>query len=98
MTPFPPSYTLQKTYFMELCKQCPARDERYIPSDQQDKKTIRDLMHAMAVKDDFIEFLFEHSEHCDHITYNEAWEEFQAWQEKENPTEPNEAADTLQTG
>jgi len=29
---------------------------------------------------DFIEFLFEHSEHCDHITQTEAWNEFDLYQ------------------
>jgi len=25
---------------------------------------------------DFIDYLFEHSEHCDHISQSEAWDEF----------------------
>lgn len=33
---------------------------------------------------DFIEFLFEHSEHCDHIEQPEAWDEFFEWQFKQN--------------
>lgn len=32
---------------------------------------------------DFLEFLFDHSEHCDHITYSEAWNEFEEWELKE---------------
>lgn len=31
---------------------------------------------------DFIEFLFEHSEHCDHITFSEAWQEFEIHEAK----------------
>lgn len=29
---------------------------------------------------DFIEFLFEHSEHCDHISQKDAWKEFFIYQ------------------
>ena len=28
----------------------------------------------------FIEYLFGHSEHCDHILFSEAYEEFQKWE------------------
>lgn len=31
---------------------------------------------------DFIEFLFEHSEHCDHISQRDAWKEFKIHQAK----------------
>jgi len=31
---------------------------------------------------DFIEFLFEHSEHCDHISQRDAWNEFSKWEAK----------------
>lgn len=31
---------------------------------------------------DFIEFLFDHSEHCDHISHNEAWDEFTEYELK----------------
>ena len=31
---------------------------------------------------DFIEYLFEHSEHCDHITQSDAWSEFEQWEFK----------------
>lgn len=58
-------------------------DARYEPSDVADKRRISDLMTSMGVMGDFIEWLFDHSEHCDHITYNEAWEEFKQWEEKQ---------------
>lgn len=32
---------------------------------------------------DFIEWLFEHSEHCDHITQREAWDEFEVYEIEE---------------
>ena len=57
-------------------------DERYVPSDQQDKMKINNLTCGIATRDDFIEWLFEHSEHCDHISYNEAWQEFEEWEAK----------------
>ena len=31
---------------------------------------------------DFIEFLFEHSEHCDHISQKDAWNEFEIYEIK----------------
>lgn len=31
---------------------------------------------------DFVEFLFEHSEHCDHITHREAYKEFLRYENK----------------
>ncbi len=34
---------------------------------------------------DFIEFLFEHSDHCDHITQSEAWKEFEIYEVKNKP-------------
>lgn len=32
---------------------------------------------------DFINYLFDESEHCDHITVKEAWEEFEEWENKQ---------------
>lgn len=32
---------------------------------------------------DFLAYLFEHSEHCDHISQSDAWEEFIEWEEKQ---------------
>lgn len=29
---------------------------------------------------DFLEFLFDHSEHCNHITQRDAWNEFERWE------------------
>lgn len=34
----------------------------------------------IANLNDFIEFLFEHSEHCDHISQSDAWDEFLVYQ------------------
>jgi hypothetical protein len=31
---------------------------------------------------DFIEFLFDHSEHCDHISHADAWKEFEIYEAK----------------
>lgn len=31
---------------------------------------------------DFIEFLFDHSEHCDHISHADAWKEFKIYEAK----------------
>lgn len=31
---------------------------------------------------DFFEFLFEHSNHCDHITQRDAWREFEIYEAK----------------
>lgn len=33
--------------------------------------------------DDFLEYLFEHSEHCDHITQSDAYKEFEQWEMKQ---------------
>lgn len=33
--------------------------------------------------DDFLEYLFEHSEHCNHIAQSEAWKEFEQWELKQ---------------
>lgn len=38
---------------------------------------------ARSTLDDFIEFLFEHSEHCDHITQTAAWDEFREFEYKQ---------------
>jgi hypothetical protein len=53
----------------------------------------RDAMHShtketllvieLETKRDFIEFLFEHSEHCNHITQQAAWLEFRKWESKQ---------------
>jgi hypothetical protein len=72
---------------MELCSKCPMKDERYLPSNQEDKIRISQLKVQVARMSDFIEYLFEHSEHCDHITYNEAWEEFNQWEESQLPND-----------
>jgi len=74
---------------MEICAKCPMRDERYESSNQADKNRIRDLMLANERKADFIMYLFDESEHCDHITYNEAWEEFEQWENKKFNSEQN---------
>lgn len=34
---------------------------------------------------DFIDFLFEHSEHCDHISQPEAWKEFEEFEINNKP-------------
>ena len=31
---------------------------------------------------DFVEFLFDHSSHCDHISQSEAWKEFEDFELK----------------
>ncbi len=31
---------------------------------------------------DFVDFLFDHSEHCDHISQSEAWNEFEIYEIK----------------
>lgn len=41
------------------------------------------LTAEVAALTDFIDFLFEHSEHCDHITQREAWNEFREFEYKE---------------
>ena len=33
---------------------------------------------------DFLEFLFDHSEHCDHITQPDAWAEFVEYEAKDS--------------
>jgi hypothetical protein len=57
-------------------------DERYIPTDQQEKETIRQLKNGLAYLHDFLEYLFEHSEHCNHISLSDAQAEFEAWDQK----------------
>jgi len=37
------------------------------------------LKHQVENMNDFLEYLFEQSEHLDHITYNEAYEEFEVY-------------------
>jgi hypothetical protein len=49
------------------------------PSDVQ---KIRDLILERERVWDFVNYLFDESEHCDHISLREAWEEFEAWQDK----------------
>jgi hypothetical protein len=34
------------------------------------------LRNQVEEQNDFIEFLFEHSEHCDHISQRDAWKEY----------------------
>lgn len=74
----------------KLCPTCPMNDERYYPSNQQEKQQISNLKIQVAALTDFIEYLFDHSEHCDHITYNDAWKEFEEWQEQPQNKQPNE--------
>ncbi len=31
---------------------------------------------------DFVAFLFDHSEHCDHISHSDAWQEFEIYESK----------------
>lgn len=38
------------------------------------------VKNEAARLNDFIEFLFEHSEHCDHISQSDAWGEFQKYE------------------
>lgn len=57
--------------------------DQYTLSDPQDKKRIREQQEVIEDMQNFIEYLFEHSEHCDHILQSEAWEEFRQW-EKNN--------------
>ena len=45
-----------------------------------ERKQAKEDFLAAARDDDFMEWLFEVSEHCNHITRREAWEEFEAWE------------------
>lgn len=38
------------------------------------------LITEIAALNDFIDFLFEHSEHCDHISQRKAWDEFRQYE------------------
>lgn len=71
---------------MELCRQCPMRDERYVPSNQIDKIQISNLKVSIERYRDFIGYLFDESEHCDHISESDAWKEFEEWEDKNNET------------
>jgi hypothetical protein len=52
----------------------------------------RRLMAEIGRLTDFIEFLFEHSEHCDHISQSDAWSEFEQYEFKEYmKSNPNQA-------
>lgn len=42
------------------------------------------LTMQVARLDDFLEFLFDHSEHCDHISYGDAWKEFEIFEAKDS--------------
>lgn len=45
---------------------------------------LQSSMCATAMLDDFLEFLFDKSGHLDHITYREAWKEFEDFNAKNN--------------
>lgn len=55
--------------------------DQYIPHNY--KEEYQQAKAALERMGDFIEFLFEHSEHCDHITYSDAYAEFEKWEEEE---------------
>lgn len=40
-------------------------------------KDVTKLKIELARLNDFVEFLFEQSEHCDHITQSEAWNQYE---------------------
>lgn len=63
------------------------KEDRYEPTDQALKRRMQWLFLQNERKGDFLEWLFEHSEHCDHISQSEAWEEFEAWEEKQYDSE-----------
>lgn len=50
------------------------------PMSRMKRETILSLENGRLI--DFIEFLFEHSEHCDHISQSEAWKEFEIYERK----------------
>lgn len=68
------------------------RVERYTPTDQGLKRELQNERLMTEGLRDFIEFLFDHSEHCDHITYQEAWDEFQEWLNKDQNAQPSVAS------
>lgn len=45
-------------------------------------KEVVHLKIAYERLNDFIEFLFDHSEHCDHISRSDAWKEFEEYEYK----------------
>ena len=47
---------------------------------QLERMKAQEDAYAAARDDDFMEWLFEVSEHCNHITRREAWEEFESWE------------------
>lgn len=47
-------------------------------SELQSKETI--LRIEIARLNGFIEYLFEYSEHCDHISQTDAWDEFEKYE------------------
>ena len=51
--------------------------------DRQLLKKIKDQCSQIEEVRDFIYWLFEESEHCDHITFDEAMKEFEEWELKQ---------------
>jgi len=47
-----------------------------------DKEKISGLQHTIYDYREFLEWLFDHSEHCDHISQRKAWKEFEEWELK----------------
>lgn len=45
-----------------------------------DRLKVLTIEHERLV--DFVEFLFDHSEHCDHISHRDAWKEFEIYEQK----------------
>lgn len=41
------------------------------------------LRRELELNRDFIEWLFDHSEHCDHISFSDAWDQFETYLTKE---------------
>ncbi len=59
----------------EIIIDCPNSIQYGMPVNRMSKETLMNIhMNRMI---DFIDFLFNHSVHCDHITQSEAWEEFE---------------------
>lgn len=57
---------------------------RYEPTDQGLMNDLRRARYNVERMNDFIEWLFDVSEHCDHITRGEAFQEFEEWEEKQH--------------
>jgi hypothetical protein len=72
---------LKAEYQKDGLKYCPGSiyhgaSKRYLSKEAVLKMQIERL-------NDFIEFLFEHSEHCDHISQSDAWDEFEQYEFKQ---------------